>query len=133
MKKTRHTGSDTEHRSAHKIIINKKLKECSQVSAQTSENNEITNSIVSVRNIELENVRYSLYPGNTITCSAEGFPVPSFRWSDAANNTLSTSATLTIVDSMHGRNTFTCEATNVVKNNTYKIKTSTTFYVIGKK
>ena len=114
-------------------MVDKKLTECLRDCVQTSENNEKTNySIVSVRNIQLENVRYSLYPGDTITCSADGFPVPNFRWSDAANNTLSNSTTLTIVASMQGRNTLTCEATNVVKNNTYRIKTSTTFYVTGR-
>ena len=86
--------------------------------------------IVAPRNMLITPRQSSYQPGDTIQCSAEGNPAPSYQWTDLTNGTVIQGAVLVISKVMvNGGYAFQCSATNQYNGVMYDDSTTIVFSV----
>ena len=77
--------------------------------------------------------RQSTYqPGDTIQCSAEGIPAPSYQWTDLVSGIFTEGAALVISEDMVDKSyAFQCSATNNYNGAVHEDSTIIAFGVIS--
>lgn len=99
-------------------------------------NQERSCLLVSVINYELEcffavpvenispTVRVKYFEGASVVCKADGYPAPSYTWTNLDTDETSSGSTLSI--SVNGVGNYACEATNTIRGVTETIRTTVT-------
>ena len=66
------------------------------------------------RNLQITPRQSTYQPGDTIQCSAEGNPEPSYEWTDLVSGTIVQGASIVISEDMVNKShSFQCTATNL--------------------
>lgn len=89
--------------------------------------------LVSVENIKVRPQQYTHYVGDVINCTADGYPVPTYVWTELSNKITSVNgSSLTINESMIGSSyTFQCMASNSINDKNYTEESIISFVVSG--
>jgi hypothetical protein len=89
--------------------------------------------LVPVENIKVRPQQYTHYVGDVINCSADGYPVPTYVWTELSNKITSVNgSSLTINESMIGSSyTFQCMASNFINDNNYTKESIISFIVVS--
>jgi len=70
------------------------------------------------RNLQITPRQSTYQPGDTIQCSAEGNPAPSYEWTDLISGTVVQGASIVISEDMVNKcYTFQCTVTNLFDKN----------------
>jgi len=70
------------------------------------------------------------YSGDTIACSADGNPLPTYQWTLLPNGTVTNGSILSVTDNMVGYNfAFRCTATNYFNSQSFTNFADIAFYV----